>query len=297
MSLPVISTIIINGISMGMLYSMLAMALVLLIRAVGVLNFAQGSLIVLGAYLASWLIVDCDLELYIALPVMAIIYLLTGFVFMLSTYWPLRNASYPVAAVIATIGMSTVITEAIPILFGNWPRTLPNLFVGADGTPLLINFWGANIQAQYLALFTISGLAMIGVYMLFNKMYFGRMMQAAAQDKWAANLVGISPFFTTSMTYMIVVFLISLGGYMVAPIYTVTPSLTSMQMRAMVGTVVGGYGDIKGSIAGCLIVGLVESFASVFFSMYKDAFIFLVLLVFLVVRPQGLVKSSVGDKA
>ena len=84
---------------------------------------------------------------------------------------------------------------------------------------------------------------------------------------------------------------------MVAPIYTVTPSLTSMQMRAMVGTVIGGYGDIKGSIVGCLIVGLVESFASVFFSMYKDAFIFLVLLVFLVVRPKGLFKSSVGDKA
>jgi branched-chain amino acid transport system permease protein len=287
----------INGLSMGMLYAMLAMALVLLIRAVGVLNFAQGSLIVLGASISSWLIVDCKLPLFAALPIMVVLYLATGVLFMLSTYWPLRNASYAVAAIIATIGMSTIITELIPILFGTWPRTLPNLFAHENGSPLLVNIFGASIQVQYLALFAVSGLAMLLVYVLFNRMYFGRMMQAAAQDKWAANLVGISPFFTTSMTYMIVVFLISLGGYMVAPIYTVTPSLTSMQMRAMVGTVVGGYGDIRGSIVGCLIVGLVESFASVFFSMYKDAFIFLLLLVFLIIRPQGLFKSTVGDKA
>lgn len=297
MSLPVISSVIANGISLGMLYGMMAMALVLLIRAVGVLNFAQGSLIVLGAYIASWLTADCGLPLRVALPVMAIVYLVVGLLFMLSTYWPLRNASYPVAAVIATIGMSTVITELIPILFTSWPRTLPNLFTGENGAPLLVNIFGASIQIQFLALFVISGLAMLLINFIFNKMYFGRVMQAAAQDKWAAAIVGISPFFTTSMTYMLVVFMISLGGYMVAPIYTVSPALSSIQMRAMVGTVIGGFGSIKGAIIGCLIVGLVESFAAVQFSMYKDAFIFLVLLVFLLVRPQGLLKNKVGVKA
>ena len=96
---------------------------------------------------------------------------------------------------------------------------------------------------------------------------------------------------------MLVAVLVSIGGYMVAPVYTVTTSLASLQLRAFAGTVIGGFGSIKGAIIGCLLVGIVESFATVKFSSYKDAIVFLILIIFLIFRPQGLIVDKVADKA
>lgn len=297
MSFSLALSCLINGLAVGLVYAMTAMGLILLLKAVGVLNFAQGALIALGSYVASWAIVDLNLPLYIAYPLMLLIYALIGFVFMLTAYWPLRNAKFPVATTIACLGMGIVVKEAIPLLFGTWPRTLPNLITNADGTNMMVSVLGIDIQAQYLIAIAVAVIFMLGTNLLFNKMYFGRMMQAAAQDKQTASLIGISPFFTISMTYMLVLILISVGGYTISPIFSVSLSLQNLQNRAFAGTVIGGWGSTKGCIIGCLLVGLVEAFSSVWLPLYKDAIIFLVLILFLAVRPQGLVKNTVGSKA
>ena len=297
MTIRLFASLFVNGVTMGMIYAMIAMGLILLIKAVGVLNFAQGDLLMIGAYITCAFATDLSMPLYAMLPTAFVSFALLGIAFMLGTYWPLRKASYPVAPIIATMGASLVLSEGAVILFGSWPRTMPNLVKNAAGKVATFNLFGTKIQYQYILIILAACLAMYLVYMLFERSYVGRMMQAAAQDKPAAELIGISTLFTTGATYMLVVVLIGFAGYMVAPIYTVTPSLSSLQLRAFAGTVIGGFGSIKGAILGCLLVGLTEAFATVSFSSYKDAVVFMVLILFLLLRPQGIVKSRIGDKA
>lgn len=282
---------------MGMIYAMIAMGLILLIRAVGVLNFAQGDLLMTGAYIACVLFVDFNLPFYLAMPLSLIFYALIGLIFMLVTYWPLRKASYPVAPIIATMGASLVLSEGTMILFGSWPRTIPALLLNDKGSALTINLFGARLQAQFLLIIAVAVVVMSLIYVLFEKTYIGIMMQAAAQDKPAAELIGISTFMTTAATYVLVTVLVSIGGYMVAPVYTVTTSLSALQLRAFAGTVIGGFGSTKGAIIGCLLVGVVEAFSTVKFSSYKDAIVFLILIIFLILKPQGLIVDKVADKA
>jgi branched-chain amino acid transport system permease protein len=122
-------------------------------------------------------------------------------------------------------------------------------------------------------------------------------MQAAAQDKYAAELLGIPTILTTAATYMIVVTLASIGGYMIAPVFLVNVTLGTLQLRAFAGVVTGGFGSVKGAIVGSLVIGLVESYSSTFTTTYKDAVVFLVLIVVLLFRPQGLFGERVADKA
>ena len=297
MTFSVFFSLLVNGLSMGMIYAMIAMGLILLIRAVGVLNFAQGDLLMVGAYIACVLFMDFQLPFYLAAPLSLICYAALGLVFMLTTYWPLRGASYPVAPIIATMGASLVLSEGTMILFGSWPRTISPLLKNSKGKALTINLFGSRLQVQFLLIIVVAVVVMSLIYLLFEKSYIGIMMQAAAQDKPAAELMGISTLMTTAVTYMLVTVLVSIGGYMVAPVYTVTTSLSALQLRAFAGTVIGGFGSIKGAIIGCLLVGTVESFATVKFSSYKDAFVFLILIIFLIFRPQGLIVSKVSDKA
>lgn len=290
-------SLLVNGLSMGMIYAMIAMGLILLIRAVGVLNFAQGDLLMVGAYIACVLFMDFKLPFYVAIPLALVFYGLIGLIFMMVTYWPLRRASYAVAPIIATMGASLVLSEGTMILFGSWPRTIAPLLSNSKGSALTINLFGTRLQVQFLLIIAVAMVVMSLIYLLFERTYIGIMMQAAAQDKPAAELMGISTLMTTAVTYILVTVLVSIGGYMVAPIYTVTTSLSALQLRAFAGTVIGGFGSIKGAIIGCLLVGIVESFATVKFSSYKDAIVFLILIIFLIFRPQGLIVDKVADKA
>ena len=297
MNLNLFLLLAVNGITMGMIYSLIAMGLIMLIRAVGVLNFAQGALLLVGTYFTSWLLTDIGLPIYLMLPVAVVMFAVLGVLFMLATYWPLRNASYSVAPIIATMGASWVLTEGAALVFGTWPRTMPHLITDPRGRVGTFLLFGARVQWQYLLTIFVAIVAMILVNMLFEKLYIGRIMQAAAQDKTAAELIGISTLLTTAITYALVVILISIGGYMVAPLYMITPTLPNLQLRAFAGTVIGGFGSIKGAVIGCLIVGLTEAFSTIRFSSYKDAVVFSVLIMFLAIRPDGLFKSRIGDKA
>jgi branched-chain amino acid transport system permease protein len=195
------------------------------------------------------------------------------------------------------MGASLVLSEGTMIIFGSWPRTISPILKNSKGNALTVNLFGTRLQAQFLLIIAVAVAVMALIYLLFEKSYIGIMMQAAAQDKPAAELMGISTLMTTAVTYMLVVVLVSIGGYMVAPVYTVTTSLASLQLRAFAGTVIGGFGSIKGAIIGCLLVGIVESFATVRFSSYKDAIVFLILIIFLIFRPRGLIIDKVADKA
>ncbi|HBR00986.1 MAG TPA: branched-chain amino acid ABC transporter permease [Ruminiclostridium sp.] len=290
-------TLALNGIAMGVVYAMLAMGLILLIRAVGVMNFAQGDLLMFGAYVTSSLILDFELPLYLMIPVSFICFVVIGLVFMFTIYWPLRKASYPAATIIATMGASIILKELATLIWGALPRSLPPIITDANGKPGILYIGGIPLQWQYVLTIIVGAILIFLIHMLFEKLYVGKMMQAACQDSYAANLMGVPAIATISATYIIVVCLASVGGFMIAPIYMVRNTLGTLQLRAFAGVVIGGFGNIKGAIIGSLIVGLVEVFSTVFLSGYKDVTVFMLIILFLLIRPQGLFGGKIADKA
>ena len=289
--MTLIVQLFVNGIAMGMIYALMAMGLILLIRAIGVMNFAQGDLLMLGAFITWALTNQLKLPFYAMVPAAMISFALFGIIFMFLVYWPLRNASYPTATVISTMGASMVIKELATLIWGSQPLTARSIIPGN------IQIGDVRLQYQYLLTILVGGILIFLVFTLFERLYAGRMMQAAAQDKYAAELLGIPTILTTAATYIIVVSLASIGGYMIAPMFMVNVTLGSLQLRAFAGVVIGGFGNVKGAIIGSILIGLVESYSSMITTTYKDAVVFLILIIVLLVRPQGLFGERIADKA
>lgn len=282
----------VTGLAMGMVYALIAMGLVLLIRAVGVLNFAQGDLLMMGAFITWGMTNQINMPLMLMIPVSIIMFGLIGVIFMLSVYWPLRKASYPAATVISTMGASIAIREICSLIWGSVPLTTKSVIPG------VLRIGSLALQYQYLIIIIVGAVLIIMVQLLFDKMYAGRVMQAAAQDGYAANLLGIPTKLTIAITYAIVTIIVGMGGYMVSPVFSVSMTLGTLQLRAFAGVVLGGFGDIKGAIVGSFIVALIETYGTLITTTYKDVLVFGFLILFLIFRPQGLLgKSKVADKA
>ena len=217
MNLNTFVSLTVNGIAMGMVYALMAMGLILLIRAVGVMNFAQGDLLMFGAYIACALIVDFKMPLSGMIPVALICFALLGVIFMFSVYWPLRNATYPAATVISTMGAAMVLKEVASLIWGSLPRLMPPLVKNpATGRAALLKIGGVTLHLQFALTIIVAAVLIALVFLLFEKLYAGRMMQAAAQNKYAAELLGIPTILTTMATYIIVVIMASIGGFMIS---------------------------------------------------------------------------------
>ncbi|MCL1999800.1 MAG: branched-chain amino acid ABC transporter permease [Planctomycetes bacterium] len=293
----------INGIAMGMIYALMAMGLILLIRAIGVMNFAQGDLLMFGAFISWALTNQLQSEWYLKVPLAMLGFALVALIFMFTVYWPLRHASYPAALIISTMGASMALREIATITWGSLPLAMSPIIPRAGWkilgftVPRTLSLWGSRLQTQYILTILVGASLISMVFLLFEKFYAGRVMQAAAQDKYVAELLGIPTIITTAATYIIVVTLASIGGYMISPIFLVSNTLGTLQLRAFAGVIIGGFGSITGAIIGSLIIGLVESYSSIFTTVYRDAVVFGVLILMLLVRPQGIFGEKISDKA
>lgn len=282
---------------MGIIYAIIAMGLVLLIRAIGLMNFAQGDLLAVGAYVGMVYFVTMDLPLWIAIIVSLLSYAVFALIFMFCIYWPQRKKSDQTPVIIATIGAGIVIREALTIIFGADPKQMPYFITTSDGAGKMIRIFGVNIQAQYVITIVVGALIIAGVSLFIEKMYVGKMIQATSQHKYTAELLGIPTTVTIAITYILSCSVASVSGFMVAPMFSVTTSLNSFQFAAFSGAVIGGWGSTKGAIIGSIVVGLIQAYATPFFSIYKDATVFVLFLLFLLFRPQGLFPSKIGTKA
>ena len=192
----------VNGFAMGMIYALMAMGIILLIRAVGVMNFAQGDLLMMGAFITCWHTIDLELPLYIMAPFALICFAVLALVFMFTTYWPLRNASYPAATIISTMGASMALKEIATLNWGSMPRSMPPLMQNESGSAAVLRIGSVSLQWQYILTIIVGAVLIVLVFILFERLYAGRMMQAAAQDSYAAELMGIPTILTTAATYI-----------------------------------------------------------------------------------------------
>ena len=283
----------ITGISVGLAYAMVAMGLILLLRAAGVMNLAQGNMLAMGAYMAFLFLEKLEASSYILSVLGAIaIFVLVGIIFCSICFFPFKRTKWPQAMMICTVGAGTIISECCLHYVTTEVRAVRAI---VDG---VLRIGDIIIPYQYLFIFAIMLVMMIGLYMLFDKMYCGRVMSAAAQNKYAADLLGIPTNLTTMITFCIVVTMVGIAGWLLAPIYRVSAQLSIFQTRAFAAMIIGGFGSLPGAVIGGIIVGLLESYSTYFTSTYKDVIVFGFLLIMLVFRPQGILGSKTkADKA
>lgn len=281
----------VSGVVMGMLYALMALGLVLLIRSVGTMNFAQGDFLASGAYIGYWLSVTLSMSKPMTIASNAVILVIFGVLFMFTVYWPVRNSSWPQAIIMCTIGASTVISEAVKLIWGPLPLAVEPLIKGST------KIFGAYIDNQYFVILAVTVFFIATIFLLYEKLYCGRVMQAAAQDKYVATLTGIPTILTTAITFAVVLIIVGMGGFLVAPIMLASTNLSRLQLRAFAGVVLGGMGNLKGAVIGSLIVGLAESYTTYITTTYKDMAVFIIMLLVLFIKPSGLFGEKIGDKA
>jgi branched-chain amino acid transport system permease protein len=282
-----------TGIGIGSVYALVALGFVLIFRATNVVNFAQGEFSMVAAFLMVIFAVDLEwpywLSLILSLGGMA----LYGALFNLGVYYPLRHRTY-LPVIISTIGASILVTNSTLALYGPQPQVLSNLldFQG-------LNLGGVFLDSQYLLIIAVTIVLVAFQYWFFEHTLLGKKLQATSQDKEMASLLGIPVAAMIMITFIYSAMIGGLAGILVAPILFVSIHMGgTIALKAFAATIIGGFGDVAGAIIGGLALGVIETFGAAYVSVpYKDGFAFLVLVMFLVFRPQGIFGERVAEKA
>ena len=282
-----------TGLGIGAIYALVALGFVLLIRAASVVNFAQGEFSMLGAYAMVVLSDMLGVPYWVALPMAVVLMAGFGVLFAGATYWPLRHRGQ-MPVIISTIGASIFLANTVLALYGPSPAVLPGLF-DAPG----FEVGGVFMDSQYVAIMVTAAVMLLLQFLIFEKTLLGKKLQATSQDKEMASLLGIPVALMVLITFAYSAALGGLAGILVAPVLFVSVGMgTVISLKAFAANIIGGFGNIPGAILGGLALGIVETFGAAYISVpYKDALAFGLLLLFLLVRPQGLFGEKIAEKA
>lgn len=278
---------------MGFVYGMIAMGMVLIFRSVGVMNFAQGEFLMFGGYLCYTFNQLVGLNIVVSMILACLAMAIVGIIFQRFVYWPLRTAQVR-AIIVSMMGASIAFKEGAKLIWGSMPKNADKLMEGTIQTAS-----GAFIQKQYLAIILVAVILMVLVYILLEKTFIGNIMQATAQDQYTASLMGIPVVLSISLTFAISAVITGICGGLLAPIFFINTTMgATAGSKAFAAIVIGGFGSIPGAIIGGLIVGLIESFGGVYISStYQLVIIYIVLILFLMFRPQGIFGGKIQEKA
>ncbi len=282
-----------SGIGIGAVYALVALGFVLIFRATNVVNFAQGEFSMVAAFLMVVFAVDLGWPYWLAFLISIAGMALLGAIFNLSVYYPLRNCGF-LPVVISTIGASIFLANTVLALYGPQPQVLPGWFE----TPGF-QLGPVYLDSQYLLIIGVTLALVAFQYWLFERTLLGKKLQATSQDKEMATLLGIPVARMIMITFIYSAVLGGIAGILVAPVLFVSIQMgTAIALKAFAATIIGGFGDVAGAIIGGFAIGVIETFGAAYISVpFKDAFPFLVLILFLIVRPQGIFGERVAEKA
>jgi len=274
----------IGGITTGSIYALVALGFNVVFKSTDAINFAQGEWVMAGGMTAAWLHQQFGWPLLALLPFAVACVALLGLISERLSVYPLSRPS-PMAVTLVTIGIAIATKAMVMLLFGKQPMSLPS-FSGVEP----IRFGGASVQPQALWIVALLIATMIAVHLFFERTLLGRAMKAAAADREAAALVGINVARTVMWCFVIAAGVGALAGIIITPItLTSFTAGTVLGFKGFSAAMLGGLGNLRGALAGGLILGLLEAFAAAFISSkYKDAVAFVVLLLLLFFRPAGL---------
>ena len=289
---------LINGISLGSVYAIIALGYTMVYGIAKMLNFAHGDIIMVGAYIcfftmskmSSSLLVGAVAGTLLAMAVCTVL----GVVIERLAYKPLRQAP-SLAVLITAIGVSYFLQNSALLLWTSNPKSFTSV-VGTNSVKLL----GGQITVTYAALLTVAVcvVVMLGLTWFTGNTKMGKAMRACSEDKSAAQLMGIDVNTTISMTFAIGSALAAVAGVLFCSSYpNLMPTTGSLPgIKAFTAAVFGGIGSIPGALLGGILLGIIEIFAKAFNTNISDAVVFLVLIVVLLVKPTGLLGKVVREK-
>ncbi len=273
-----------SGLSFGMLMALVAMGFLLLYKATGVINFAHGDLVTLGAYLAVWATVDIGLPTVWGYLLALVLMFGVGIAIERVAYAPLRRRSQLVV-VISTLAAALVIRALISLWQGSNPKQLK--------TPVGQGSWelfGAHIAKQRVLIVVIALIVIAAMLFVFHRTSVGRQVRALASDSEMSQLSGVRDRLVSALAFGLSAVLAGLAGILIAPLGEVDLTFGfSAMITAFAAAVLGGFGSLGGVVVGGLIIGLVQNlFGGYVFREYSDTLPFIVMFFIIAVRPQGL---------
>lgn len=280
---------LVTGVAMGFIYSLIATEYTLIYNATGLVNFAHESFIVLGAYIFAGTFVRA-IELPFWLAIILTLICMAAFGVMVSTVVlnPLRNMQFVTYAMFGTMMLSRIILEFVRIYWGPLPFTVKGFLRKS------INIGSTVLTESYLYIIGVSILIIVALQLFFKYTKEGRAMKCVSQNKDAAALMGINVTRSINTTVALSAVLCGIVGILCAPIYNVNTSMVSaVALKGFCAGVIGGFGSYPGAIVGGILIGLLEQFSILFVpTIYKDVVAFVVMIVFLLVRPSGIVRAK-----
>ena len=286
---------LINGISLGSVYAIIALGYTMVYGIAKMLNFAHGDVIMVGAYISFCSTSYLGLSPLLSVVLAVIVCTVLGIVIEGLAYKPLRQAP-ALAVLITAIGVSYFLQNAALLIWGSSSKTFSSV-VGDWSVKLFdgqLNITGVTIVTVLACVVIMAGLTLFT-----NKTRVGTAMRAVSEDKGAAQLMGISVNGTISLTFAIGSGLAAIAGVLLCSAYPMLmPTTGSMPgIKAFTAAVFGGIGSIPGAMVGGILLGIIEIFAKAYIStQLSDAIVFAVLIIVLLVKPDGLLGKHVSEK-
>ena len=280
---------LVTGVAIGFIYSLVATEYTLIYNATGLVNFAHESFIVLGAYIfAGTFNRALDLPFWLAIPLTLLC--MAAFGVMVSTIVlnPLRNMQFVTYAMFGTMMLSRIILEFVRIYWGALPFTVKGFLRKS------INIGSTVLTESYIYIIIVSILIIVALQLFFKYTKEGRAMKCVSQNKDAAALMGINVRRSINITVALSSVLCGIVGILCAPLYNVSTTMVSaVALKGFCAGVIGGFGSYPGAIIGGILIGLLEQFSILFVpTIYKDVVAFVVMILFLLIRPAGIVKAK-----
>ena len=290
--MDIISTLI-NGLSLGAVYAMIALGYTMVYGIAKMLNFAHGDVIMVGSYII-YFVLNITSNPWIAIAGSILFCILLGITIEKVAYKPLRGAS-SLAVLITAIGVSYMLQSLAQLIFGVTPVQVP-LFSNLKS----IELFGLTIKITAIITLVACAIIMIALTLFINRSKTGRAMLAVSEDRGAAQLMGIDVNKTIAMTFAIGSALAAVASIFYIFMTPVTsPTYGAMPgIKAFVAAVFGGIGSIPGAMLGGILIGIIEQFALKYdvFAPYADAIVFGILVIVLLVKPSGLLGKKRNEK-
>ena len=286
---------LINGISIGAVYAIIALGYTMVYGIAKMLNFAHGDVIMVGAYISFCVTNYLGLPAIVSIAAAMAICTLLGILIEGLAYKPLRGTP-SLAVLITAIGVSYFLQNAAQLIWGAAPKNFTSVVTMA---PIKLFDGGLVITGEAILTVVVSALVMVVLTLFTNKTKTGKAMRAVSENRDAAQLMGINVNRTISTTFAIGSALAAVAGVLLcSTVPTLQPTTGSMPgIRAFTAAVIGGIGSMPGAMLGGVLLGVIETFSKKYISTeFSDAIVFAVLIVILLVKPAGLLGKQVQEK-
>ena len=286
---------LINGLSIGAVYAIIALGYTMVYGIAKMLNFAHGDVIMVGAYMSYCVTSYLGLPAIVGVGVAVVVCTILGIIIEGLAYKPLRGVP-SLAVLITAIGVSYFLQNAAQLIFGSAPKNYKSIVSFA---PLFFADGQIVVTGEVIVTIAVSVAIMIGLHLFTTRTRMGKAMRAVSEDRAAAQLMGINVNQTISMTFAIGSALAAVAGVLLcSTVPTLMPTTGAMPgIRAFTAAVFGGIGSIPGAMLGGILLGIIETMTKAYLStQFSDAIVFLVLIIVLLVKPAGLMGKVVQEK-